>query len=255
LLKTGGHLRYPTLPVAVYPDEAIQAHLAFLARRRALRPGEDYRVPTDKEWEELLGHFELRKIRGTRPVADLNQDGVPGVRHLMLPIVRLCSGVRRRHPAIDSVDHGTDRHTVIHSGHWCGRVWSREETWASSQWRCGAHHPGRSGCARRRAAGTAPSRMSRSSDVTTAMPTRVDAELCNCVSCEAIRAMEGTTVGDFAGILRARVRRAREAARLAAASGDEYRAQVHDADLANLYRLAAEHGVEPAVSTDDAART
>jgi integrase len=47
---------------AVYPDEAIQAHLAFLARRRALRPGEEYRVPTDKEWEEFLGHFELRKI-------------------------------------------------------------------------------------------------------------------------------------------------------------------------------------------------
>jgi integrase len=47
---------------AVYPDEAIQSHLAFLARRRALRPGEEYRVPTDEEWEEFLGHFELRKV-------------------------------------------------------------------------------------------------------------------------------------------------------------------------------------------------
>jgi integrase len=47
---------------AVYPDEAIQAHLAFLARRRALRPGEEYRVPTAEEWEEFLGHFELRKV-------------------------------------------------------------------------------------------------------------------------------------------------------------------------------------------------
>jgi integrase len=47
---------------AVYPDEAIQAHLAFLARRRALRPGEEYRVPTDEEWAEFLGHFELRKV-------------------------------------------------------------------------------------------------------------------------------------------------------------------------------------------------
>jgi hypothetical protein len=47
---------------AVYPDEAIQAHLAFLARRRALRPGEEYRVPTDKEWQEFLGHFERRKV-------------------------------------------------------------------------------------------------------------------------------------------------------------------------------------------------
>jgi len=47
---------------AVYPDEAIQTHLAFLARRRALRPSEEYRVPTDQEWQEFLGHFERRKV-------------------------------------------------------------------------------------------------------------------------------------------------------------------------------------------------
>jgi hypothetical protein len=47
---------------AVYPEEAIQAHLAFLARRRALRPGEEYRTPTDEEWQEFLGHFERRKV-------------------------------------------------------------------------------------------------------------------------------------------------------------------------------------------------
>jgi hypothetical protein len=38
---------------AVYPDEAIQAHLAFLARRQALRPTEEYRTPTDAEWTEF----------------------------------------------------------------------------------------------------------------------------------------------------------------------------------------------------------
>jgi hypothetical protein len=47
---------------AVYPDEAIQAHLAFLARRRALRPSEEYRTPSDEEWSEFLGHFERRKL-------------------------------------------------------------------------------------------------------------------------------------------------------------------------------------------------
>jgi hypothetical protein len=47
---------------AVYPDEAIQAHLAFLARRRALRPTGEYRTPTDAEWAEFLGHFERRKV-------------------------------------------------------------------------------------------------------------------------------------------------------------------------------------------------
>ncbi|MGH3803566.1 MAG: tyrosine-type recombinase/integrase, partial [Pseudonocardiaceae bacterium] len=47
---------------AVYPDEAIEAHHAFLARRRSLRPTEEYRVPTDAEWTEFLGHFERRTV-------------------------------------------------------------------------------------------------------------------------------------------------------------------------------------------------
>jgi hypothetical protein len=47
---------------AVYPEEAIQAHLAFLARRRSLRPSEEYRTPTEAEWQEFLGHFERRKV-------------------------------------------------------------------------------------------------------------------------------------------------------------------------------------------------
>ena len=47
---------------AIYPEETIQAHLAFLARRRSLRPTEEYRVPTDDEWQEFLGHFERRKV-------------------------------------------------------------------------------------------------------------------------------------------------------------------------------------------------
>ncbi len=55
-------MEYPSPPEAVYPDEAIQAHLAFLARRRALRPSEEYRTPTDEEWQEFLGHFERRKV-------------------------------------------------------------------------------------------------------------------------------------------------------------------------------------------------
>lgn len=47
---------------AVYPQEAINGHRAYIARRRALRPSEEYRTPTDEEWEEFLGHFERRKV-------------------------------------------------------------------------------------------------------------------------------------------------------------------------------------------------
>ena len=47
---------------AVYPEEVINGHRAFIARRRALRPSQEYRIPTDDEWEEFLGHFERRKV-------------------------------------------------------------------------------------------------------------------------------------------------------------------------------------------------
>jgi Phage integrase family len=47
---------------AVYPAEAIEARRAFIARRRATRPSEEYRTPTDEEWDAFLAHFEKRKV-------------------------------------------------------------------------------------------------------------------------------------------------------------------------------------------------
>jgi len=47
---------------AVYPEEAINGHRAFIARRRGLRPSEEYRHPSDAEWDEFLGHFERRRL-------------------------------------------------------------------------------------------------------------------------------------------------------------------------------------------------
>ena len=47
---------------AVYPQEAIEAHRAFIARRRAIRPSEEYRTPSDEEWDAFLAHFEKRKV-------------------------------------------------------------------------------------------------------------------------------------------------------------------------------------------------
>jgi hypothetical protein len=46
----------------VYPEEVINGHPAFIARRRALRPAAEYRTPTDEEWQEFLGHFERRRV-------------------------------------------------------------------------------------------------------------------------------------------------------------------------------------------------
>jgi len=47
---------------AIYPAEAIEAHRAFIARRRATRPSEEYRTPTSAEWDSFLAHFEQRKV-------------------------------------------------------------------------------------------------------------------------------------------------------------------------------------------------
>ena len=47
---------------AVYPEEVINAHRAFIARRRATRPSEEYRTPTEEEWDAFLAHFEQRKV-------------------------------------------------------------------------------------------------------------------------------------------------------------------------------------------------
>ncbi|KAA2258100.1 hypothetical protein F0L68_24300 [Solihabitans fulvus] len=51
-------------------------------------------------------------------------------------------------------------------------------------------------------------------------------------------------MSEFAASLRDRIRQAREAVRLASEAGDEHGASAHGADLANLRRLASEHGVD-----------
>jgi site-specific recombinase XerD len=47
---------------AVYQDELIRAYRAFVDRRRAVRPSDEYRAPTEAEWAEFQQHFHLRKI-------------------------------------------------------------------------------------------------------------------------------------------------------------------------------------------------
>jgi integrase len=48
--------------VAVYQDDVIRHHRAFIARRRALRPSSEYREPTPAEWKAFEQHFAKRKV-------------------------------------------------------------------------------------------------------------------------------------------------------------------------------------------------
>jgi hypothetical protein len=40
----------------------IRHYRHFISDRRALRPSEEYREPTDSEWTEFRDHFSLRKV-------------------------------------------------------------------------------------------------------------------------------------------------------------------------------------------------
>ncbi|QKV74119.1 site-specific integrase [Amycolatopsis sp. Hca4] len=48
--------------VAVFQDDLVRTYRAFLAKRRAIRPAEEYRSPTEEEWAEFQQHFQTRKL-------------------------------------------------------------------------------------------------------------------------------------------------------------------------------------------------
>jgi hypothetical protein len=47
---------------AVFPDDVIRTHRAFIHNRRTLRPADEYRDVTAEEWDEFEAHFAKRKI-------------------------------------------------------------------------------------------------------------------------------------------------------------------------------------------------
>ena len=60
-----GHLSLQTTQgyVAVFAEDVIRHVQDFLARRRAIRPEEEYRPATDQEWQEFEEeHFDKRKV-------------------------------------------------------------------------------------------------------------------------------------------------------------------------------------------------
>lgn len=59
-----GHLNLDTTRgyTAVFPEHVIQAHHAFVERRRHTRPEEEQRTATPDEWHDFEQHFLLRKV-------------------------------------------------------------------------------------------------------------------------------------------------------------------------------------------------
>jgi site-specific recombinase XerD len=59
-----GHLDIRTTRgyVAVFDEDVVRHSMEFFARRRELRPAEEYRPVTEAEWAEFEEHFDKRKV-------------------------------------------------------------------------------------------------------------------------------------------------------------------------------------------------
>jgi integrase len=105
---------------AVYPEEVINGHRAFIARRRALRPAAEYRVPTDTEWDDFLGHFQRRKVA----LGDCGRPyDTPCIHEhscLRCPLLRPDPAQRPRLQAICA--NLNDRITEARQHHWLGEA-------------------------------------------------------------------------------------------------------------------------------------
>jgi hypothetical protein len=62
--KLMGHATLATTEgyMAIFPDDVIRSHRAFIENRRTLRPADEYRPVADAEWTEFEEHFAKRKI-------------------------------------------------------------------------------------------------------------------------------------------------------------------------------------------------
>ncbi len=113
-------MEYLSPPVAVYPEEVINGHRAFIARRRSLRPAAEYRVPTDEEWAGFLGHFERRKVA----LGDCGRSyDTPCIHEhscLRCPLLRPDPG---QHPRLVQIcDNLTARIAEAEANHWLGEA-------------------------------------------------------------------------------------------------------------------------------------
>ncbi len=116
---------------AVYPEEVINGHRAFIARRRAQRPGEEYRTPSDEEWTEFLGHFERRKVA----VGDCGRSYATPCIHehscLRCPLLRPDPAERGRLTQIR--DNLLDRITEAETNRWFGEAEGLKVSLAGAQ--------------------------------------------------------------------------------------------------------------------------
>jgi integrase len=99
-----GHLSLETTRgyVAVFDDEVVRHYQAFLHRRRAQRPAEEYKQVTDDEWQEFEEHFDRRKVE----LGDCARPYGTGCQHehacLRCPVLQIAPGMLPRLQEIET---------------------------------------------------------------------------------------------------------------------------------------------------------
>ncbi|MEV0650736.1 tyrosine-type recombinase/integrase [Phytomonospora sp. NPDC050363] len=123
---------------AVFHDDLVRAYRAFIDSRRAVRPTEEYRQPTDAEWNEFQQHFELRKLElGTcgRPY------GTPcNHEHACIRCPMMRIDPRAEHRLAEIIANLTDRIGEAHTNGWFGEVDGLETSRRAAEHKLAAIH-------------------------------------------------------------------------------------------------------------------
>jgi integrase len=106
--------------MAVFQEDLIRSYRLFLDKRRAARPIEEYREPTEQEWREFQQHFQVRKLElgdCGRPYGSPCQHEHSCVR---CPMLRVSPTQRPR--LIEIIQNLADRITEARMNGWLGEV-------------------------------------------------------------------------------------------------------------------------------------
>jgi integrase len=106
--------------MAVFQEELIRSYRSFLDRRRATRPIEEYRLPTEQEWLDFQQHFHVRKLElGAcgRPYGSPCQHEHSCIR---CPMLRVSPTQRSR--LVEIIRNLADRITEARMNGWLGEV-------------------------------------------------------------------------------------------------------------------------------------
>jgi hypothetical protein len=106
--------------MAVFQEDLIRSYRAFLDKRRATRPAEEYREPTEEEWKAFQAHFQLRKVElgdCGRPYGTMCPHEHACIRCPMLKV-----SPKQRPRLIEIIRNLADRTTEARMNGWLGEV-------------------------------------------------------------------------------------------------------------------------------------